>query len=220
MSATILLGIADLPFAQSLPLDGDAAVAAGREAAPPSLGSSLDLADAAVTRWDESRGLIRIGLGPSTPSGARRISASATGSRGCWPCSEPACRSRSAPTAAAATRRFDHDRAYEDDRARAQGPGRGLPFLADGRRCLHDGNAWRPLSFRPRRVAQPDRAGAEGDLVLLRHDPLAFAPLSDSVRQLVYGVPSRDIDTVSSTGGWCCTPASCLASTPIDCSRP
>jgi cytosine/adenosine deaminase-related metal-dependent hydrolase len=67
LRATILLGVADLPFAQSLPLDGDAATAAAQEAAPPSLRSILELAEAAIERWDEPDGLIRIGLGPSAP---------------------------------------------------------------------------------------------------------------------------------------------------------
>jgi guanine deaminase len=38
--------------------------------------------------------------------------------------------------------------------------------------------------------------GAKGDLVLLRRDALAMAPVNDPVRQLVYGAPSRDVDTV------------------------
>jgi guanine deaminase len=38
--------------------------------------------------------------------------------------------------------------------------------------------------------------GARGDLVLLRRDSLAFAPINEPVRQLVYGAPSRDVDTV------------------------
>src|SRR5947209_5291304 len=67
LRATILLGVADMAFAQSLPLDGDAAAAAADEAEPPSLRAIMDLADAAVSRWDEPDGLIRIGLGPSAP---------------------------------------------------------------------------------------------------------------------------------------------------------
>jgi guanine deaminase len=38
--------------------------------------------------------------------------------------------------------------------------------------------------------------GARGDLLLLPHDALAFAPLNDPVRQLVFGAPSRDVHTV------------------------
>jgi hypothetical protein len=39
-------------------------------------------------------------------------------------------------------------------------------------------------------------AGAQGDLVLLQRDSLAFSPVNDPVRQVVYGAPSRDVDTV------------------------
>jgi guanine deaminase len=38
--------------------------------------------------------------------------------------------------------------------------------------------------------------GAKADLVLLRPDTLALVPLNDPIRQLVYGAPSRDVDTV------------------------
>jgi len=38
--------------------------------------------------------------------------------------------------------------------------------------------------------------GAKGDLVLLRRDSLAFAPINNPISQLVYGAPSRDVDTV------------------------
>jgi 5-methylthioadenosine/S-adenosylhomocysteine deaminase len=66
MRATILLGVADKPFAESLPLD-DAAGAAAREAAPPTLDSIMALAHAAVERWHEPGGTIGIGFGPSAP---------------------------------------------------------------------------------------------------------------------------------------------------------
>jgi guanine deaminase len=42
--------------------------------------------------------------------------------------------------------------------------------------------------------------GGHGDLVLLRDDSLAFQPLNDPVRQLVFGLPSRDVDTVIVNG--------------------
>lgn len=66
MRATILLGVADLPFASSLPLDGDADADA-REARPPKLETIMELARAAIDRWHEPDGLIGIGLGPSAP---------------------------------------------------------------------------------------------------------------------------------------------------------
>lgn len=66
MRATILLGVADKPFAESLPLD-DAADAAAREAAPPTLDGIMQLAHDAVARWHEPDGQIGIGMGPSAP---------------------------------------------------------------------------------------------------------------------------------------------------------
>jgi 5-methylthioadenosine/S-adenosylhomocysteine deaminase len=66
MRATILLGVADKPFAASLPLDHPDAAAA-REAAPPTLESIMALARAAVDRFHEPDGLICIGMGPSAP---------------------------------------------------------------------------------------------------------------------------------------------------------
>jgi guanine deaminase len=66
MRATILLGVADKPFAESLPLT-NGATASAREAAPPSLESIMNLACSAVDRWHEPDGLIGIGLGPSAP---------------------------------------------------------------------------------------------------------------------------------------------------------
>src|ERR1700730_3569664 len=62
LRATILLGVADLPFAASLPLDG--AGASQQEAPPPSFESIMELARAAVDRWHDPDGLIAIGLGP------------------------------------------------------------------------------------------------------------------------------------------------------------
>jgi 5-methylthioadenosine/S-adenosylhomocysteine deaminase len=71
MRATILLGVADKPFAESLPLP-DGAGAARREAAPPTLESIMALAAAAVERWHEPGGRIGIGLGPSAPQRCSR----------------------------------------------------------------------------------------------------------------------------------------------------
>jgi cytosine/adenosine deaminase-related metal-dependent hydrolase len=66
MRATILLGVADKPFAESLPLsNGDAA--AGREADVPDTDAIMELAAAAVDRRHEPGGLIGIGMGPSAP---------------------------------------------------------------------------------------------------------------------------------------------------------
>jgi len=66
MRATILLGVADKPFAASLPLD-DPDGAAAREAPPPNRDRIMQLARSAVDRWHEPAGTIGIGLGPSAP---------------------------------------------------------------------------------------------------------------------------------------------------------
>jgi 5-methylthioadenosine/S-adenosylhomocysteine deaminase len=66
MRATILLGVADKPFTESLPLTNGEGVAAG-EAEPPSLGRIMELAYSAVDRFHEPERLIGIGLGPSAP---------------------------------------------------------------------------------------------------------------------------------------------------------
>jgi cytosine/adenosine deaminase-related metal-dependent hydrolase len=66
MRATVLLGVADMPFAASLPLS-DRDGAAAREAPAPSRGRIMELARAAVDRWHEPGGTIGIGLGPSAP---------------------------------------------------------------------------------------------------------------------------------------------------------
>lgn len=64
--ATILLGVADRPFAASLPLERSEEAAA-REAPPPDRDRIMELARAAVDRWHDPDGTIRIGLGPSAP---------------------------------------------------------------------------------------------------------------------------------------------------------
>lgn len=66
LRATILLGVADMPYAASLPLE-DPGAAAAREAPPPTRERIMELARAAVDRWHEPAGTIGIGLGPSAP---------------------------------------------------------------------------------------------------------------------------------------------------------
>lgn len=66
LRATVLLGVADRPFAASLPLDDQGRAAEG-EAPPPALDGIMALAEAAVDRFHEPGGLIGIGLGPSAP---------------------------------------------------------------------------------------------------------------------------------------------------------
>lgn len=71
MRATILLGVADKPFMESLPLtNGQSAVA--QEPSPPSLERIMQLAYAAVDSFHEPGGLIGIGLGPSAPQRCSR----------------------------------------------------------------------------------------------------------------------------------------------------
>ncbi len=65
LRTTILLGVADLPFASSLPLDGTGGPP--QEVPPPTFESIMELARAAVDRWHEPDGLTAIGLGPSAP---------------------------------------------------------------------------------------------------------------------------------------------------------
>ena len=66
MRATILLGVTDKTFADSLPLT-DAERAQWSRGGPPSLERIKPLATEAVDRWHEPDGLIRIGMGPSAP---------------------------------------------------------------------------------------------------------------------------------------------------------
>ncbi|HWM08185.1 MAG TPA: amidohydrolase family protein [Solirubrobacteraceae bacterium] len=67
MRATILLGVNDKPFLESLPLRPEERAAAGAEARPPSLERILEVGRAAVERWHEPGGMIGIGWGPSAP---------------------------------------------------------------------------------------------------------------------------------------------------------
>jgi 5-methylthioadenosine/S-adenosylhomocysteine deaminase len=67
LRATILLGVNDKPFLESLPLRPQERAAVGDEARPPSLERILEVGRAAVERWHEPGGLIGIGWGPSAP---------------------------------------------------------------------------------------------------------------------------------------------------------
>ena len=278
LRATILLGVADLPFAQSLPLDGDAGAAAANEAAPPSLRSIMELAEAAVERWDEPDGLIRIGLGPSAPQRCSpellRATVELARARALpWQThvletktQAVTCRDWHGETFVELLRRdgligpqttlvhtvWLSDRDIQlmaeagcsavhcllsnlrlgDGFARVpalQRAGVPLALGTDGRGCdetldmfeltkmtalVHkarggDYRGW-PTAADALRMATIGGSsvaghgqrlgriepGARGDLVLLRRDSLAFAPINDPVRQLVYGAPSRDVETV------------------------
>jgi 5-methylthioadenosine/S-adenosylhomocysteine deaminase len=278
LRATILLGVADMPFAQSLPLDGEAAIAAAEEATPPSLRSILELADAAVSRWDEPDGLIRIGLGPSAPQRCSpellRATIDLARERGlAWQThvletktQAVTCRDWHGASFIELMRRqgvlgpastLVHTVWLSDDDIEVMadsgctavhcllsnlrlGDGfarvpalmrAGVPLAlgTDGRGCdetldmfeltkmtalVHkarggDYHSW-PNAADAFRMATAGGSsvaghgqqlgrlepGAKGDLVLLRRDSLALAPVNDLVRQLVYGAPSRDVDTV------------------------
>jgi 5-methylthioadenosine/S-adenosylhomocysteine deaminase len=282
LRATILLGVADLPFAESLPLDGDAVAAASREAPPPSFESIMELAEAAIDRFHEPGGLIGIGLGPSAPQRCSRRLLEGT---------IELARRRGVPwqthvletkTQAVSSRDW-HGESFIEQMGRGGllGPdttlvhtvwlsdrdielmassgcaavhcllsnlrlGDGvarLPALhsagvrvalgTDGRGCdetldmfelakmtalVHkvrggDYRHWMRAAdvFRMATVEGSAVAGhgnrlgriapgARGDLVLMRPGSLAFVPMNDPVRQLLYGAPSRDVDTVIVAG--------------------
>jgi 5-methylthioadenosine/S-adenosylhomocysteine deaminase len=67
LRATVVLGISDLPFLDSLPLEPDERVGAPAEAAAPSRDRILEVAREAIARWHGLDGRIKIGLGPSAP---------------------------------------------------------------------------------------------------------------------------------------------------------
>jgi cytosine/adenosine deaminase-related metal-dependent hydrolase len=278
LRATILLGVSDLPFARSLPLNGDTAVAAATEAPPPSLRSIMDLAQAAVDRWDDPDGSIRIGLGPSAPQRCSpellRATIDLARERGLpWQThvletktQAITCRDWHGETFVEQMRRqgvlgpestLVHSVWLSDSDIESMaacgctavhcllsnlrlGDGfarlpallrAGVPLAlgTDGRGCdetldmfeltkmtalVHkarggDYRSW-PTAADALRMATVGGSsvaghqqrlgriepGAKGDLVLLRRDSLAFTPLNNPVRQLVYGAPSRDVDTV------------------------
>jgi 5-methylthioadenosine/S-adenosylhomocysteine deaminase len=67
MRATILLGVADKLFADSLPLTAQERARWTDEVDAPSLSRIKEVATEAVERWHEPGGLIQIGMGPSAP---------------------------------------------------------------------------------------------------------------------------------------------------------
>lgn len=278
MRATILLGVADLPFAKSLPLAGDQAIAAADEAPPPTADAIIKLARAAIDRWHEPDGLIGIGLGPSAPQRCSpellratidlarerdvawqthvlETKTQALTSRDWHGESFVELMSRDgllSPRTTLVHTVWLSDRDIEliaqsgcsavhcllsnlrlgDGVARLPALERaGVPVAlgTDGRGCdetldmfelakmtalVHkvrggDYRSWttaadtfRMATIGGSRVAGHGQrlgrieVGAEGDLVLLRSDSLAFAPVNDPARQLIYGSPSRDVDTV------------------------
>ena len=278
LRATILLGVADLPFAQSLPLDGEAAAAAANEAPPLTFESIMELAEAAIDRFHEPGGLIGIGLGPSAPQRCSRRLLEATielarrrgvawqthvletktqalssrdwhgesfvelmGEQGLlgpdttlvhtvW-LSDRDIKVMAAHDCAAVHCLLSNLR-LGDGVARLPAllrAGVRVSLGTDGRGCdetldmfelakmtalVHkvrggDYRYWvtaaqvlrmatvegSPVAGHGQRLGRIE-PGAKGDLILMRRGSLAFVPVNDPVRQLVYGAPSRDVDTV------------------------
>jgi 5-methylthioadenosine/S-adenosylhomocysteine deaminase len=67
LRATVLLGVSDMTFLDSLPLEPGERAGAPAEAPPPSTDRILEVAAAAIDRWHEPQGTIQIGLAPSAP---------------------------------------------------------------------------------------------------------------------------------------------------------
>ena len=67
LRATVVLGISDMPFLDSLPLEPDERVGAPAEVAAPSRDRILEVAREAIARWHGLDRRIKIGLGPSAP---------------------------------------------------------------------------------------------------------------------------------------------------------
>src|SRR5437899_9653031 len=59
LRATVLLGVADKPFLDSLPLDPAELEGAPPEAPVPTLARIIEVAEAAIDRWHEPEGLIQ-----------------------------------------------------------------------------------------------------------------------------------------------------------------
>jgi cytosine/adenosine deaminase-related metal-dependent hydrolase len=278
LRVTILLGVADMPFAQSLPLDGDSAIAAADEAPPASLRSIIELVEAAVERWHEPGGMIGIGLGPSAPQRCSpellRATVDLARERGlAWQThvletKTQALTSRDwhgeswvelmhgdgllspkttlvhtvwlsdrdiglmAQSGCSAVHCLLSNLRLGDGVARLpalQRAGVPLALGTDGRGCdetldmfelakmtalVHkvrggDYRSWTTAAdvLKMATVGGSSVAGhgeqlgrlevgAKADLVLLRPNSLAFAPVNEPVRQLIYGAPSRDVDTV------------------------
>lgn len=65
--ATVLMGVADLPYGDSLPLDSSERAAWTDEATAPSIEQIMDVGHRAYERWHRDGGRTGIGFGPSAP---------------------------------------------------------------------------------------------------------------------------------------------------------
>jgi len=278
LRATVLLGVADKPFLDSLPLEDAEREGAPREAPPPTLERILEVAEGAIERWHDPEGTIQIGIAPSAPQRCTDELLEAT-----WRLAEERDVVWHTHVLETKTQRYTadrwHGRSFVEVLAERGYVGRRvalvhavwladrdielfretdttmihcllsnlrigdgiarLPALlcdgvrvalgTDGRGCdetldmfelakmtalVHKahGESYRDWPTAADAFAMATRnasictghgerlgriePGAHGDLVLLDRDSLPFTPLLDPVRQLVYGAPSREVETV------------------------
>jgi 5-methylthioadenosine/S-adenosylhomocysteine deaminase len=278
LRATVLLGVADKPFLDSLPLEASEKRSAPPEAPVPTLERILEVAGGAIERWHDPDGTIQIGIAPSAPQRCTEELLEAT-----WRLAEErdvVWHTHVLETKAQAyTARRWHGRSFVEVLAERGYVGRRativhavwltdrdvqlfrdtdttmihcllsnlrigdgiarLPALqragvrvalgTDGRGCdetldmfelakmtalVHKarGQSYREWPSAADVFAMATRnasicaghgqrlgriePGACGDLILLGRDSLPFAPLLDPVRQLVYGAPSGEVETV------------------------
>src|SRR5262249_21244941 len=67
LRASALLGVADKPFLDSLPLEDAERAGAPPEAPVPTVKRIMDVAEGAIDRWHDPKGMIQIGIAPSAP---------------------------------------------------------------------------------------------------------------------------------------------------------
>ena len=278
LRATVLPGVADRPFLDSLPLEDAERAGAPPEAPVPTLERILEVAEGAIERWHDPAGTIQIGIAPSAPQRCSDELLEAT-----WRLAEERDVVWHTHVLETKTQRYTADRWHGqsfvellaergyvgrrvaivhavwladrdvelfretdttmihcllsnlrigDGIARLpalQREGVRIALGTDGRGCdetldmfelakmtalVHKarGEGFRqwPTAADAFAMATCDASictghgerlgriepGAHGDLVLLRRDSLAFTPLLDPVRQLVYGAPSREVEKV------------------------
>ena len=277
LRATVLLGVADKPFLDSLPLEPAEKEGAPPEAPAPTLERILEVAEAAIDRWHEPDGQIQIGIAPSAPQRCSDELLEATWQLAVerdvvWHTHALETKTQAYTADRWHGRSFVEvlaERGYVGPRASfvhavwltdrdvelfrdtdttmihcllsnlriGDGIAR-LPALqaanvrvalgTDGRGCdetldmfeltkmtalVHKarGESYEHWPTAADVLAMATRnasicaghgerlgrieVGAHGDLILLRRDSIAFTPLLDPVRQLVYGAPSREVRT-------------------------
>ncbi len=278
LRATVLLGVADKPFLDSLPLDDAEREGAPPEAPAPTLARILEVAEGAIERWHDPDGTIQIGIAPSAPQRCTDELLEAT-----WRLAEERDVVWHTHVLETKTQRHTaerwHGRSFVEVLAERGYAGRRAAFVhavwltdedirlfrdtdttmihcllsnlrlgdgiarlpalrragvrvalgTDGRGCdetldmlelakttalVHKarGESYRDWPTAGDVLAMTTRdasictghgerlgrvePGAHGDLVLLRRGSLPFTPLIDPVRQLVYGAPGHEVETV------------------------